>query len=133
MPEWILNINDPLAAAIPRRSDDYVVVPDEINSEVSLIDGSVDTAELYEDVSADESFENEEFLDEVSRLEWDYFDSLHVDKAPVNSAVLQRHVMYMIDFSPTSSAIISTSKISLPIGHVRLFFEPASFCLLLRC
>ena len=100
---------------------------------MSLIDGSVDTAELYEDVSADESFENEEFLDEVSRLEWDYFDSLHVDKAPVNSAVLQRHVMYMIDFSPTSSAIICTSKISLPIGHVRLFFEQANFCLLLRC
>ena len=119
MPKWILNINDPLAAAIPRRSDDYVVVPDEINSEVSLIDGSVDTAELYEDVSADESFENEEFLDEVSRLEWDYFDSLHVDKAPVNSAVLQRNVMYM--------------KISLLIGHVRLFFEQANFCLLLRC
>ena len=133
MPEWILNINDLLAAAIPRRSDDYVVVPDEINSEVSLIDGSVDTAELYEDVSADESFENEEFLDEVSRLEWDYFDSLHVDKAPVNSAVLQRHVMYMIDFSLTSNAIISTSKISLLIGHVRLFFEQANFCLLLRC
>ena len=133
MPKRILNINDLLAAAIPRRSDDYVVVPDAINSEVSLIDSSVDTAELYEDVSADESFENEEFLDEVSRLEWDYFDSLHVDKAPVNSAVLQRHVMYMIDFSPTSSAIISTSKISLPIGHVRLFFEQASFCLLLRC
>lgn len=132
MPEWILNINDPLAAAIPRRSD-YVVVPDEINSEVSLIDGSVDTAELYEDVSADESFENEEFLDEVSRLERDYFDSLHVDKAPVNSAVLQRHVKYMIDFSPASSAIISTSKISLPIGHVRHFFEQANFCLLLRC
>ena len=100
---------------------------------MSLIDGSVDTAELYEDVSADESFENEEFLDEVSRLEWDYFDSLHVDKAPVNSAVLQRHVMYMIDFSPTLSAIISTSKISLLIGHVRLFFEQANFCLLLRC
>ena len=36
MPERILNINDPLAAAIPLRSDDYVVVPDEINSEVSL-------------------------------------------------------------------------------------------------
>ena len=88
MPEWILNINDPLAAAIPRGSDDYVVVPDELNSEVSLIDGPVHTAELYEDVSADESFENEELLDEVSRLERDYFHSLHVDKAPVNSAVL---------------------------------------------
>lgn len=91
------------------------------------------TAELYEDVSADESFENEEFLDEVSRLERDYFDSLHVDKAPVNSAVLQRRIMYMMDFSPTSSAIISTSKISLLIGHVRLFFEQANLCLLLRC
>ena len=101
MPKRILNINDLLAAAIPRRSDDYVVVPDAINSEVSLIDSSVDTAELYEDVSADESFVNEEFLDEVSRLERDYFDSLDVEKAPVNSAVLQRHVMYMIDFSPT--------------------------------
>ena len=93
MPERILNINDPLATAIPRGSDDYVVVPDEINSELSWIDGSVHTAELYEDVSVDESFENEEFLDKVSRLERDYFGSLHVDKAPVNSAILQRRVM----------------------------------------
>ena len=54
--------------------------------QVSSIDGSVHTAELYEDVSVDEGFENAEFLDEVSRLERDYFDSLHVDKAPVNSA-----------------------------------------------
>lgn len=56
-----------------------------INSEKSSIDGSVHTAKLYEDVSADESFENEEFWDEVSRLEWDYLDSLHVDKATVNA------------------------------------------------
>ena len=100
---------------------------------MSLIDGSGHTVELYKDVSADKSLENEEFLDEVSRLERDYFDSLHVDKAPVNSAVLQRRVMYMIDFSPTSSEIISTLKISLPIGHVQLFFEQANLCLLLRC
>ena len=86
MPERILTINDPLAAAIPRGSDDHVIVPDDINSEVSSIDGSVHTAELYEDVSVDEGFENAEFLDEVSRLERDYFDSLHVDKAPVYSA-----------------------------------------------
>ena len=63
MPERVLHVNDPLAAAIPRGSDDRVVVDDH-GSDVSSIDESIHTAQLYEDVSADENFEefNEEFL-----------------------------------------------------------------------
>ena len=85
MPERVLHINDPLAAAIPRESDDRVVVDDH-GSDVSSIDESIHTAELYEDVSADDNFEefNEEFIDEVNKLERKYFDSLHVEKAPTN-------------------------------------------------
>ena len=37
-------------------------------------------------MSADDNFEefNEEFIDEVNKLEREYFDSLHVEKAPTN-------------------------------------------------
>ena len=85
MPERVLHVNDPLAAAIPQGSDDRVVVDDH-GSDVSSIDESIHTAELYEDVSADDNFEefNEEFIDEVNKLEREYFDSLHVEKAPTN-------------------------------------------------
>ena len=85
MPERVLHVNDPLTAAIPRGSDDRVVVDDH-GSDVSSIDESIHTAELYEDVSADDNFEefNEEFIDEVNKLERKYFDSLHVEKAPTN-------------------------------------------------
>ena len=85
MPERVLHVNDPLAAAIPRGSDDRVVVDDH-GSDVSSIDESIHTAELYEEVSADDNFEefNEEFIDEVNKLERKYFDSLHVEKVPTN-------------------------------------------------
>lgn len=81
MPERVLHVNDPLAAAIPRGSDDRVVVDDH-GSDVSSIDESIHTAELYEDVSLDDNFEefNEEFIDEVNNLEREYFNSLHVEK-----------------------------------------------------
>ena len=84
MPERVLHVNDPLAAAIPPGSDDRVV--DDHGSDVSSIDESINTAELYEDVSADDNFEefNEEFIDEVNKLEREYFDSLHVEKTPTN-------------------------------------------------
>ena len=84
MPERVLHVNDPVAAAIPRGSDHRVV--DNHDSDVSSIDESIHTAELYEDVSLDDNFEefNEEFIDEVNNLEREYFNSLHVEKAPTN-------------------------------------------------
>ena len=71
--------------AIPRGSDDRIVVDDR-GSDVSSMDECIHTAELYEDVSADDNFEefNEEFINEVNKLEREYFDSLHVEKAPTN-------------------------------------------------
>ena len=81
MPERVLHVNDPVAAAIPRGSDHRVVV-DNHGSDVSSIDESIHTAELYEDVSLDDNFQefNEEFIDEVNNLEREYFNSLHVEK-----------------------------------------------------
>ena len=49
MPERVLHVNDNHAAAIPRGSDDR-------GSDVSSIDGSIHTAELYENVCVDENF-----------------------------------------------------------------------------
>lgn len=47
------------------------------------------TAELYEDVSDNESFGEyrQDFLQEVNRLEREYFDSLHVGEAQTNSSI----------------------------------------------
>ena len=79
MPERVLHVNDHLAKAIPRGSD-------HCGSDVSSIDGSIHTAELYENACVDENFEefNEEFIDELNKLEREYVDSLHVEKAPTN-------------------------------------------------
>ena len=70
MPVRSVHEDDVLAAALPQN-----------------VRVSTDAAGLYEDVSDDDNFSdcNSEFVDEVARLEREYFDSLHVVDSPKNA------------------------------------------------
>ena len=63
----VISEDDVLAAALPNADAN------------SVSNGSNGTVQLYDDVSDDEfSDANSEFVDEVARLEREYFDALHV-------------------------------------------------------
>ena len=61
-------------------SEDDVLEAALLNADAnSVSNGSIGTAQLYDDVSDDEfSDANSEFVDEVARLEREYFDALHM-------------------------------------------------------
>ena len=70
MPVRSVHDHDVLAAALP-----------------NFVPARTTTDGLYEDVSDDENFSdcNSEFIDEVARLEREYFDSLDVENSPENA------------------------------------------------
>ena len=74
MPVRMITENDVLRSALPRNDD-------------AGSNASQHTAQLYEDVSDEEfSDANLQFIDEVARLEHEYFDALHVEDVPENAA-----------------------------------------------
>jgi len=75
---------DPLINAVPRHSEENVEFADD---EVSSLGGvSIHTACLYSDVSEEEFSDcNDDFLEEVNKLEREYFESLHVENVAANA------------------------------------------------
>ena len=87
MPERMITENDPLAAALPQFCDDVMADPTVADTVSVVSDASTHTVQLYDDVSDDDfSDANSIFVDEVARLEREYFDSLHVVNTPENVA-----------------------------------------------
>ena len=87
MPVRKIYANNPLSDAIPRGDDDHV--------EVSSTGSIAETARLYSDVSEDEFADCEDdFLDDLNKLERDYFESLHVDDVELNATFSESRVYF---------------------------------------